>query len=50
MAHEAGKLSVLETEVDWSGVTDRDKQAVLAREVDFCRITRDDLNTVYMDI
>jgi hypothetical protein len=47
---EAHKLHVLELDVDWTGVNDKEKELVLAREVDFSRITRDDFNTVYQDI
>jgi hypothetical protein len=47
---EAGKLRVLEGELDWTGVSDRDKEAILAREVDFTKITRDQLEFVYEDI
>jgi hypothetical protein len=50
MEFEAGKLHVLEQDVDWTGVGDRDKQRVLAREVDFSKISRDELNDVYADI
>jgi hypothetical protein len=50
MKFEAGKLSVLETEVDWTGVSGEDKEAVLAREVDFSKISRKDLHVVYEDI
>jgi hypothetical protein len=47
---EAGKLRVLEGELEWVGVDDRQKEAVLAREVDFTRITRDQLNFLYEDV
>jgi hypothetical protein len=47
---EAGKLRVLEGELDWIGVAADDKGAVLAREVDFARITPDQFAFVYEDI
>ena len=47
---EAGKLRVLEGQLDWTGVTARDKQAVLAREVNFAAITPEQFNFVYEDI
>jgi hypothetical protein len=50
MEFEAGKLHVLEQDIDWTGVDGRDKQAVLAREVDFSKISRDELNDVYVKI
>lgn len=48
--NEPLKLRVLEGELDWSGVGDKEKEAVLAREVDFGKISRDQLNFVYEDI
>jgi hypothetical protein len=47
---EAGKLRVLEGEIDWTGVAAVDKEAVLAREVDFARITPQQFAFVYEDI
>jgi hypothetical protein len=47
---EAGKLHVLEGELDWSAVGDRAKEALLVREVDFSKITRDQLNDVYQQL
>jgi hypothetical protein len=47
---EAGKLRVLEGEIDWSGVSADDKKAVLSREVDFARIAPEQFEFVYKDI
>lgn len=47
---EAGKLRVLEGEIDWTGVSDEDRAAVLAREVDFTGITPEQFDFVYEDI
>jgi hypothetical protein len=47
---EAGKLRVLEGELDWTGVDERGKEAVLAREVDFKKISGGQLQFVYEDI
>jgi hypothetical protein len=47
---ETLKLRVLEGEMDWTGVAARDKEAVLAREVDFARITPEQFKFVYEDI
>jgi hypothetical protein len=47
---EAGKLRVLEGQLDWTGATAKDKQAVLAREVDFAKVTVEQFNFVYEDI
>lgn len=47
---EAGKLRVLEGEIDWQGVSDADKAIVLAREVDFARVTPEQFAFVYEDI
>jgi hypothetical protein len=44
---EDTRLRVLEQELDWTGVDHKQKEAVLAREVDFTRIGRDALNGVY---
>jgi hypothetical protein len=50
MEFEAGKLHVLEQDIDWTGVGDLDKQRFLAREIDFSGITRNQLNSVYEEI
>jgi hypothetical protein len=47
---EAGKLRLIEGEIDWTGVAAQDKEAVLAREVDFARITPEQVKFVYADI
>jgi hypothetical protein len=47
---EALKLRVLEAEFDWTGISDEAKEAILGREVDFTKITRDQLHFVYEDI
>jgi hypothetical protein len=47
---EAGKLRVLEGELDWTGVSAKDKETLLGREVDFSKLTRVQLNFVYDDI
>ena len=47
---EAGKLRVLEGEIDWTGVDAQYKQAVLAREVNFAAITPEQFAFVYQDI
>jgi hypothetical protein len=47
---EAGRLRVLEGELDWTGVAARDKEAMLAREIDFARITPEQFTFVYQDI
>jgi hypothetical protein len=47
---EAGKLRVLEGELDWTGVAAKDKETVLAREIDFTRITPKQFAFVYEDI
>jgi hypothetical protein len=44
---EAVRLEELEGEVDWLGITDKQKEAVLSREVDFSKITRDQLNNAF---
>lgn len=46
---EAGKLAVLER-LDWSGVGDQDKAAILAREVDFKGLTKEQFEFVYEDL
>jgi hypothetical protein len=48
--NEAGRLRVLEGELDWTGVTARDKEAILAREIDFARITPEEFAFVHYDI
>jgi hypothetical protein len=45
--NEAGRLRVLEGELDWTGVAARDKQAIIAREVDFRKITPEELEAAY---
>jgi hypothetical protein len=47
---EAGKLRVLEGEIDWSGVADKDKEAIFSREVNFANITPRQFAFVYEDI
>ena len=47
---ETLKLRVLEAEMDWTGVAATDKEAVLAREVDFAKITPKQFKFVYEDI
>lgn len=47
---EAGKLRVLEGEINWTGVDARHKETVLAREVDFAAITPEQFAFVYQDI
>ena len=47
---EAGKLRVLEGNMDWAGVDPSDKEAILRREVDFARVTRKQFDFVYRDI
>lgn len=47
---ETFKLRVVEGEIDWTGVAAQDKEAVLAREVDFARITPAQFTFVYADI
>jgi hypothetical protein len=47
---EAGKLRVLEGEIDWSGVADKDKESILSREVNFAKIAPDHFAFVYEDI
>jgi hypothetical protein len=50
MLQEAGKLHVLEVDIDWNGVEGSDKEAILAREVDFSKVSRAHLNQVYEDV
>jgi hypothetical protein len=47
---EAGKLRVLEGELDWTGVDAKDKEILLAREVDFTRVTPKQFAFVYANI
>ena len=47
---EALKLRVVEGNLDWTGVAARDKEAVLAREIDFSGITPEQFRFVYEDI
>jgi len=44
------KLLVLEGKMDWTGVIAKDKEAVLAREVDFAKITPEQFRFVYKNI
>lgn len=44
---EFEKLNVVEAVPDWDGVDQKGKEAILAREVDFGEITRDQLNSAY---
>ncbi len=46
---DAGKLSVLER-LDWAGVCAEDKEAILAREVNFERLTKEQIDFVFEDI
>jgi hypothetical protein len=45
-AGEIKKLRLLENQLDWTGVGDKDKEAVLAREVDFPGLAADHLNMI----
>jgi hypothetical protein len=47
---EAGKLRVLEGSFDWTGVTAKEKQGVLVREVDFAEVTPTQFKFVYQNI
>jgi hypothetical protein len=47
---ETLKLRVLEGQFDWTGVAAKDKEAVLAREVNFAAITPEQFAFVYEDI
>jgi hypothetical protein len=47
--NEAGKLRVLEGELDWTGVAVKDKEGVLAREIDFAKITPEEFAFVHLD-
>jgi hypothetical protein len=47
---EAGKLRLIEGEIDWTGVTADEKKSILAREVKFARITPEQFAFVYEDI
>jgi hypothetical protein len=48
--NEAGRLRVLEGEFDWTGVAARDKKAVIAREVDFSKITPEEFEAAYQNL
>jgi hypothetical protein len=47
---EAGKLRMIEGEIDWDGVSAKDKERILSREVDFKRVTPRQFDFVYEDI
>lgn len=47
---EIDKLRAIEERIDWQGVSHRDKEGILAREVNFREISRDQLNGMYSDI
>jgi hypothetical protein len=47
---EAGKLRLLEGELDWTGVNDTHKRAVFSREIDFTQISPEQFHFVYADI
>lgn len=47
---EAGKLRVIEGEVEWVGVKPDSKEAILKREVKFSKIDRNAFEFVYQDI
>ena len=47
---EAGRLRMIEGEIDWTGVSAADKEVILAREIDFKRITPEQFTFVYADI
>jgi hypothetical protein len=48
--NDAGKLRVIEGEIEWTGIAFRDKEAILAREVNFAAITPEQFRFVYEDI
>jgi hypothetical protein len=48
--NDALKLRVLEGEIEWSGVDARDKETILAREVNFAAITKEQFAFVFQDI
>lgn len=47
---EAGRLRIIEGEMDWTGVSANDKKTILAREIDFAAITPEQFAFVYQDI
>jgi hypothetical protein len=47
---EIDKLKAIEERIDWEGISHRDKEAVLAREVNFREISRDQLNGLYAEM
>jgi hypothetical protein len=49
-ATEINKLRAIEERIDWQGVSSRDKEAVLAGDVNFREISRDQLNGMYADL
>lgn len=46
MLTDAGKLHALELHLDWTGVSPQDKRAVLAREVDFRKVTAEHIDFI----
>lgn len=44
--NDAGRLSALEAEVDWTGVSHKDKAQIICRYVDFREITKDQFDFV----
>jgi hypothetical protein len=46
----AGRLRMIEGEIDWNGVDATHKEAVLSREIDFAKITPEQFRYVYQDI
>jgi hypothetical protein len=44
------RLRAIEERIDWQGVSSQDKEAVLAKEVNFREISRDQLNTMYAEL
>jgi hypothetical protein len=44
---DVGRLYLLEKHIDWSEVSEKDKEAVLTRHVDFSKITPEDHRLVY---
>jgi hypothetical protein len=47
---DAARLRELELEVEWPLVSEEQKETLLAREVDFSEISRDQLNAIYEDL
>jgi hypothetical protein len=45
--NDAGKLISLEGQIDWTGVSENDKEAVLSRYVDFTKVTPEQFSFVY---